>query len=274
MGAAIAASAAMGAAGGAAGAAGGAAGGAGGGAGGGGGGGGGGALQLVFVVQGVAVTSKLPGVSPQYKDLSGSFAWANLQFDLPMSDAWCSLTAKGCPKGWKNATTANSTNTSDSTTRRLQDITDSQDVAGAPNEEDEAEPEKDPDQVFLDNAFLVVFGLLVITLLHTVIESGLRAIERGVPPIMEKNPQIEVLFVQGAQMGLMQSSLAAFAYDKAGWPVYLMAGAVLVFLIVMNLLIMVWVKQINHIHGHMHALALMYARTHDTRVHSSGSSFI
>ena len=189
-----------------------------------------------------------------------------------MSDAWCSLTAKGCPKGWKNATTTNATNTSDSTTRRLEDTADVEDTAldtaEVLNEEVDAELAKNPDEVFIGNAFLVVFGLLVITLLHSVIESGLRAIGHEVPAIMEKNPQIEVMFVQLAQMGLMQSSLAVFAYDEASWPVYLMAGAAVVFLIVMNLLIMVWVKHINHICGHM------CARTHNTFMHSSGSSII
>ena len=80
--------------------------------------------------------------------------------------------------------------------------------------------------------------------------------------------KITIMYVQLTQMGLMQSSLAVFACDEASWPVYLMAGAAVVFLIVINLLITVWVKHINCICGHM------YARTHDTFMHSSGSSII
>ena len=96
------------------------------------------------------------------------------------------------------------------------------------------DPDKLPDRLFFGNLFYTLVPLCAIALVHVLVMWGLPLLGMSVPEKLDGNPQIEVLVVQIASMGLLQSSWGCIVYSDSTTVMRILAVFVLIALCVFN----------------------------------------
>ena len=96
------------------------------------------------------------------------------------------------------------------------------------------DPDKLPDRLFFGNLFYTLVPLCAIALVHVLVMWSLPLLGMSVPEKLDGNPQIEVLVVQIASMGLLQSSWGCIVYSDSTTVMRILAVFVLIALCVFN----------------------------------------